>query len=45
MRKLICWLLFVASRQFSWVAQLKWMNVDSLFGPLPSSVHVYKIKN
>ncbi len=23
-------------------AQLKWVNVDSLFGPLPSSVHVYK---
>lgn len=22
--------------------QLKWINVDSVFGPLPSSVHVYK---
>lgn len=26
---------------FSASAQLKWKNVDSLFGPLPSSVHVY----
>ncbi|SRR5258706_4869888 len=24
------------------VAQLRWQNVDSLFQPLPSSVHVYK---
>lgn len=24
------------------VAQLKWDNVDSLYQPLPSSVHVYK---
>ncbi|HEV7781241.1 MAG TPA: phosphodiester glycosidase family protein [Chitinophagaceae bacterium] len=23
-------------------AQLQWQNVDSLFGPLPASVHVYK---
>ncbi len=42
MRKLICCLLIVAGCQFSAVAQLKWVNVDSLFGPLPSSVHVYK---
>lgn len=26
---------------FTASAQLKWKNVDSLFGPLPSSVHVY----
>jgi hypothetical protein len=24
------------------IAQLKWQNVDSLYGPLPSSVHVYR---
>lgn len=23
-------------------AQVNWMNVDSLYGPLPSSIHVYK---
>ncbi|MFI5130237.1 MAG: hypothetical protein ACHQFX_09615, partial [Chitinophagales bacterium] len=23
-------------------AQLKWQNVDSLYQPLPSSMHVYK---
>jgi hypothetical protein len=26
---------------FTATAQLKWKNIDSLFGPLPSSVHVY----
>ncbi len=41
-KKTITILLFV----FVWLtavkAQLKWINVDSLFQPLPLSVHVYK---
>ncbi len=32
-------LLFSGSQAYS---QLKWQNVDSLFQPLPSSVHVYR---
>ena len=37
-------LLFTAGIFYSNIsfAQLKWQNVDSLFQPLPSSVHVYK---
>jgi hypothetical protein len=38
MRILIASLLIIATNAS---AQLKWTNVDSLFGPLPSSVHVY----
>jgi Phosphodiester glycosidase len=33
-----CFFFFTSSTS----AQLKWQNVDSLYGPLPSSVHVYK---
>lgn len=34
-------LIFFSLLSFSASAQLKWKNVDSLFQPLPSSVHVY----
>lgn len=33
--------LFFTTAPFC-LAQLKWHNVDSLYGPLPSSVHVYQ---
>lgn len=36
--KLLTALLFISCTAS---AQVKWKNVDSLFGPLPSSVHVY----
>jgi hypothetical protein len=39
MRK--CFLLFTLFFSLSVNAQLKWINVDSLYQPLPSSVHVY----
>ena len=32
-------LVFIPSRSFS---QMKWVNVDSLFSPLPQNFHVYK---
>ncbi|HEX3165687.1 MAG TPA: hypothetical protein VHQ93_05465, partial [Chitinophagaceae bacterium] len=35
-------LLIINSTALS--AQLKWTNVDSLYQPLPSSVHVYSTK-
>jgi hypothetical protein len=38
MRSLLIALLFIPFTGFS---QLEWKNADSLFGPLPSSVHVY----
>jgi Phosphodiester glycosidase len=42
MRKLFCYSLLAASYPLCSSAQLKWVNVDSLYQPLPSSVHVYK---
>lgn len=42
MRKLFYCLLLITVTCFQSQAQVKWVNVDSLFGPLPSSVHVYK---
>lgn len=40
-------LLFIVTLLFSKnsFSQLQWQNVDSLFQPLPSSVHVYKTTN
>lgn len=42
MKKLLffCLLLSITSVDVS--SQLKWQNVDSLFQPLPSSVHIYR---
>jgi hypothetical protein len=37
--RILAALLLIVSTSAS--AQLKWTNVDSLFGPLPASVHVY----
>jgi len=34
--------IFLISYSFFTGAQTQWQNVDSLFGPLPGSVHVYK---
>src|SRR3989442_2753459 len=39
---LICLTCCLFSSTF---AQLKWMNVDSLYQPLPSSVHIYFTDN
>ena len=37
-----CFIFFLALLQVcNLPAQLKWVNVDSLYQPLPSSVHVY----
>lgn len=41
MKKIAC-ILLVFSGSISVTAQLEWTKVDSLFGALPSSVHVYK---
>lgn len=41
MRKYICLALALPGYAFL-QAQVKWVKVDSLFGELPSSVHVYK---
>jgi hypothetical protein len=41
MKKQLALLIFLFCIKFS-TAQLKWINVDSEFGNLPSSVHVYK---
>ena len=42
MKKIIAGaVLFITTAPFCW-AQLRWQNVDSLYGPLPSSVHIYK---
>ena len=41
-----CFIFLVAlSSVISVSAQLKWQNVDSLFQPLPSSIHIYKTKD
>lgn len=42
MRKLFYCTLFLTGTSFQSQAQVKWVNVDSLFGPLPASVHIYK---
>lgn len=42
MQKLFFAVLLTTVTCFQSRAQVKWINVDSLFGPLPSSVHVYK---
>jgi len=34
-------ILFICLLPFHALAQLSWKNVDSLYGPLPNSVHVY----
>jgi hypothetical protein len=36
------WLTILAAFPFLATAQLQWKNVDSLFQPLPASVHVYR---
>lgn len=41
MRHLLC-SLFLTSYSLFTGAQTTWHNVDSLFGPLPASVHVYR---
>lgn len=42
MKKIIAGaVLFITTAPFC-CAQLRWQNVDSLYGPLPSSVHIYK---
>ena len=40
--KKICLLLNFAFVSFNLQSQVKWVNVDSLYGNLPASVHVYK---
>ena len=40
--KRICFIVYLAFIAFKLQAQIKWINVDSLFGNLPASVHVYK---
>lgn len=42
MRKCCFISIFTLSSVINLSAQLKWENVDSLFQPLPASVHVYK---
>src|SRR5436190_22172021 len=41
MRKYSLLIFFIFSSWDILSAQLKWQNVDSLYQPLPSSVHVY----
>src|SRR6478609_6889848 len=41
MKKILAGVILTLIAPFSF-AQLKWTKVDSLFGPLPSSIHVYK---
>jgi len=41
MKKYFCLSLLAICHSFFGIAQLKWTNVDSLYQPLPSSVHVY----
>lgn len=41
MRRMIC-LLLLLFWYLNASLQLKWVNVDSLFRPLPESVHIYK---
>lgn len=40
--KRICFILYLAFIAFELEAQVKWVGVDSLFGDLPASVHVYR---
>ena len=40
--KRICLIAYLAFIVFKLQAQVKWVNVDSLFGNLTASVHVYK---
>lgn len=40
--KRICFVVYFAVTSFKLQSQIRWINVDSLFGNLPSSVHVYK---
>jgi exopolysaccharide biosynthesis protein len=42
MKKVFFYVLLVVVLPSYSSAQLQWTNVDSLYGPLPSSVHVYK---
>ncbi len=42
MRRFLFLQLFFLVISFTGLAQLQWQNVDSLFQPLPLSVHVYK---
>ncbi len=42
MKNIVLLLVFIFSSFHSAVAQLKWQNVDSIFQPLPSSIHVFK---
>lgn len=41
MRHLLCFLFLISYSSFTG-AQTQWQNVDSLYGPLPASVHVYR---
>lgn len=40
--KRICFIVYLAFIAFELKAQTKWVVVDSLFGDLPASVHVYR---
>ncbi|HRP54410.1 hypothetical protein [Agriterribacter sp.] len=40
--KRICFIVYLAFIAFELDAQIKWVRVDSLFGDLPASVHVYR---
>ncbi|MBN8676359.1 MAG: phosphodiester glycosidase family protein [Chitinophagales bacterium] len=42
MQKTFFAVLLITMPCFQSQAQVKWVNVDSLFGPLPASVHVFK---
>lgn len=42
MQKLFFTVILITLACFQLQAQVKWVNVDSLFGPLPASVHIYK---
>ncbi len=41
MRHFLCFIFLISYSLFTG-AQTQWHNVDSLYGPLPASVHVYK---
>jgi len=41
MKKILAGVILMLIAPFSF-SQMKWIKVDSLFGPLPSSIHVYK---
>jgi hypothetical protein len=42
MRKFLFVILSTCAYPFYAGAQLQWVNVDSLYGPLPASMHIYK---